>query len=146
MLSKVSVKIQALIRFFNHPISGSTLPLPAGREGWANGKKGKKNKAAALRKGEEGGEGHHGKCSEPVHAGVYFLVLLAYPKKHRGICVLRRGSEENRHGDGVGRQRGMGEVVLGLELGRAPKTAPSCERNNPWFVSLSCGQEKRRMR
>ena len=30
--------------------------------------------------------------NRPVHAGVCFLVLLAYPKKHRRICILRRGS------------------------------------------------------
>jgi hypothetical protein len=32
---------------------------------------------------------------------------------------MAAGSRSN-HGDGVGRQRGMGQVALGLELGRAP--------------------------
>ena len=30
--------------------------------------------------------------NRPTHASVCFLVLLPYPKKHRSICVLRRGS------------------------------------------------------
>ena len=58
-----------------------------GREG--------KIKEAALRRGGRG-EGREGTMASavnrPVHAGVCFLVLLAYPKKHRGICMLRGGS------------------------------------------------------